>query len=46
MFDFYNTFYNVGYLDLAIVKEACKWKVITAEEYKTITQEDYVESTV
>ncbi len=43
MFDFYNLFYNMGYLAIEDVYEACKWNCITKEEYKAITGEDYVE---
>ncbi|WP_102400221.1 XkdX family protein [Haloimpatiens massiliensis] len=41
MFDFYNTFYRMGYLKIDDVKEACKWKCISETEYKEITGEDY-----
>lgn len=41
MYDFYNTFYRMGYLKIADLKEACKWNCITKEEYKEITGEDY-----
>lgn len=40
-FNFYNTFYKMGYLTKDIVHEAAEWGVITLEEYKTITGEDY-----
>ncbi|HIG0356302.1 TPA: XkdX family protein [Clostridium sporogenes] len=42
MFNFYNTFYKNGYLKLEIVMEACKWNVITKEEFKEVTGEDFV----
>ncbi|MCD3245342.1 XkdX family protein [Clostridium botulinum C] len=37
MFDFYKMSYDLGYLDMKIMKEATKWNVITKEEFKTIT---------
>ncbi|MGG3987538.1 XkdX family protein [Bacillus smithii] len=43
-FDFYNTFYKMGYLTKDIVHESAEWGVITLEEYKEITGEDYVAS--
>lgn len=41
MFDFYNTFYKLGYLQKTDVHEAAEWGVISLEEYKTITNENY-----
>jgi hypothetical protein len=41
-FDFYSTFYKFGYLSKEIVHEAAEWGVISLEEYKTITGEDYI----
>ncbi|SHJ25501.1 phage uncharacterized protein, XkdX family [Clostridium cavendishii DSM 21758] len=43
MFDFYKTFYNMGYLKKDDIKEACKWTCITKEEFKNIVGEDYIE---
>lgn len=43
MFDFYNTFYKIGYLDLATLKEATKWNCISKEEFKKITGQEYIE---
>ena len=43
-FDFYNLFYKMGYLTKDIVHEAAEWGVITLEEYKEITGEDYMEN--
>lgn len=43
MFNFYNTFYKNGYLKLETVKEACKWNVISKEEFKTIVGEEYTQ---
>ncbi|WP_125153087.1 XkdX family protein [Clostridium rectalis] len=42
MFNFYNTFYKVGYLDLKTLREATRWGCITEEQFKTITGEDFV----
>ena len=42
MFDFYNLCYSEGYLKLEDLHEACKWNVITKEEYRTITGENYI----
>lgn len=42
MFDFYRTMYKLGYLNKADVYEAAEWGVISAEEYKLITGEDFV----
>ncbi|MFU0784574.1 XkdX family protein [Clostridium sp.] len=42
MFDFYSIFYKMGYLTKQDVYDAAKWGVITLENYKTITGEDYV----
>lgn len=41
MFNFYNMFYDLGYLKIEDLQEACKWNCITAVEYKTITGQDY-----
>ncbi|QCH28094.1 XkdX family protein [Clostridium tyrobutyricum] len=43
MFDFYNIFYEFGYLSLDDIKEATKWKLLTSDEFKQITGQDYVE---
>lgn len=43
MFDFYKMSFDLGYLDMVIVKEATKWNVITKEEFKKITGQEYVE---
>lgn len=40
-FDFYNTFYKMGYLTKDIVHEAAQWGVITLAEYKEITGEEF-----
>lgn len=42
-YDFYKLFYEVGYLTLDEIKEACKWNVITKEEFKEITGQEYKE---
>jgi uncharacterized XkdX family phage protein len=42
MFDFYRVMYQLGYLSKEDVHEAATWGVITTEEYKQITGEDYV----
>ena len=42
MFDFYNLFFKQGYLKIEDLKEACKWNVINKEEFKSITDTDYV----
>lgn len=42
MFDFYKTFYDMGYLDRKDIYEAAKWNCITKEEYKIVIGEDYV----
>lgn len=42
LFDFYNTFYKMGYLTKDIVHEAAQWGVITLAEYKEITGEEFV----
>ncbi|GGJ68266.1 putative XkdX family phage protein [Anoxybacillus voinovskiensis] len=42
MFDFYKIFYQMGYLTKDDVHEAASWGVITLEEYKLITGEDFV----
>lgn len=44
MFDFYNLFYGMGYLDINDLNEACKWNVISKGEYKTIVKQEYIES--
>jgi len=41
-FDFYKTMYIMNYLEKTEVKTAADWGVITSEEYKEITGEDYV----
>lgn len=41
MFDFYNIMYDMGYLQKQDIKDATDWKVITSEQYKLITGEDY-----
>lgn len=41
MFNFYNTFYKIGYLKLEIVIKACRWNVITKEEFKKVTGQEY-----
>lgn len=43
MFDFYNLCYHEKYLKIEDLHEACKWNVITKEEFKQITGQDYVE---
>ena len=40
-FDFYNTFYKIGYLTKDIVREAAEWGVISLEEYQEITGEEF-----
>ena len=40
-FDFYNTFYKMGYLTKDIVHEAVELGVVTLEEYKEITGEEF-----
>lgn len=40
-FDFYKLFYEFGHLTKGDVHEAAKWGVITKEDYKSITGEDY-----
>ncbi|AKA69825.1 XkdX family protein [Clostridium scatologenes] len=40
MFNFYKLFYPI-YLSKQEIQEACKWKVINEEEYKTIVGEEY-----
>lgn len=40
-FDFYNTFFKMGYLTKDIVHEAAEWGVITLEEYQKITGEEF-----
>jgi len=42
MFNFYNLFYKEKYLNIDDLKEATKWNVISKEEFKTITDEDYI----
>ncbi|MEG0612659.1 MAG: XkdX family protein [Clostridium sp.] len=42
MFNFYNMFYKNGYLKLETIKEACKWEVITVDEFKMITGQNYI----
>ena len=41
-FNFYNTFYKMGYLTKDIVHEAAQWRVITSSEYKEIVGEEFV----
>lgn len=41
-FDFYKTFYQMGYLTKDTVHEAAEWGVISLDDYKEITGEDYV----
>lgn len=41
-FDFYKTFYSMGYLSKKDVHEAAYWGVITPEDYKEITGEEFV----
>ena len=41
LFNFYNTFYKMGYLTKDIVHEAAEWGVITLEEYKEITGQQH-----
>ncbi|WP_169735811.1 XkdX family protein [Clostridium lundense] len=42
MFNFYNLFYGCGYLKIEDLKEATKWNVISKEEFKTITGEEFI----
>jgi hypothetical protein len=42
MFDFYNCFYKVGYLSLDDLKQATKLNIITADQFKQITGQDYI----
>ncbi|WP_312575433.1 XkdX family protein [Clostridium sp.] len=42
MFNFYNLFYKEKYLNLDDLKEATKWGVLTVEEFKSITEMDYI----
>lgn len=42
MFNFYNLFYKEKYLNLNDLKEATKWGVLTVEEFKSITEMDYI----
>jgi hypothetical protein len=41
MFDFYRIFYQMGYLEKQDVHDAAQWGVITLQDYKTITNEEY-----
>jgi len=41
MFEFYSLFYKMGYLKKQDIYEAAYWGVITKEEYKIITGEEY-----
>lgn len=43
MFDFYKTFYDMGYLTEEDIHEAAKWKCITKDEHKQITGVEYAE---
>lgn len=42
MFNFYKLFYSEKYLNLDDLKEATKWGVLTVEEFKSITETDYI----
>ncbi|WP_291579581.1 XkdX family protein [Clostridium sp. UBA6640] len=42
MFNFYKLFYSEKYLSLEDLKEAQKWGVLTVEEFKSITDKDYI----
>ncbi len=42
MFDFFETFYKGGFITIEKLKKATKWNVISKEEFKTITGEDYI----
>ncbi|KIE47571.1 hypothetical protein U732_2943 [Clostridium argentinense CDC 2741] len=42
MFNFYKLFYSEKYLSLDDLKEAAKWGVLTVEEFKSITEMDYI----
>lgn len=42
MFNFFNDFYKIGYLSKEEVYEACKWGVISKDEYIKIVGEEYV----
>lgn len=41
MFDFYNLGFQLGYLKEVDIKEATDWKILTPEEYKSITGKKY-----
>ncbi|WP_454055639.1 XkdX family protein [Clostridium sp. Marseille-Q7071] len=41
MFDFYELAYTGGHLTLEDLKEATKWGLITPEEFKLITGQEY-----
>lgn len=43
MYDFYYTFFKGGYLDIEILKEACKWGCVTKKEFKEITGIEFID---
>lgn len=43
MYDFYETMYKFKCLELEDLKKACKYDVITKEEFKEITNQKYTE---
>lgn len=43
MFNFYNMFYGLKYLSLEDIHEATKWKILSSDEFKQITGQDYIE---
>lgn len=43
MYEFYKISYKMGYLSIDTLRELTKWDCITEQEYKKITEEDYVE---
>lgn len=43
MLNFYSIFYGLKYLSLDDIKEATKWNILTTDEFKQITGQDYTE---
>lgn len=41
MFDFYKVMYEMGYLEKQDIKDATDWKIITSDQYTSITGEKY-----
>ncbi|AWZ48328.1 XkdX family protein [Hathewaya limosa] len=43
MYDFYKMGYDAKYLTLEELKDATKWNVLSKEDFKKITGQEYIE---